>query len=302
MRYLIGIDEERGEGVLCTETGIALRHVKTENGDVLRLIENMTEKMPVPTRQTAIHICLGDRADGAACDRLEAEITAKMGEKTAVACEDRMVHRLYSCFEKDEPGVVLYAFPDAGAGRLHEGGLAVVGGMGAPVWSAGSCYLLAADTIRAALSAADKTGRPTVLTSLLEQAVGLPIEDVRQEISKMTDEKIASYARLAAKGNALGDAVATELCEAMTAPLAEYVRALSLSGESVAVKITEVPSFLRPFLKKELGKLLGKGFTLSFSDAPILLGGVRRAGEMLGLSCGADFCRTFLETYSVVRK
>ncbi len=299
MRYLVGIDRERGEGVLCTETGIVLRYLKTKEKDLAGFIAKLTEKMPVPKRQTAIHICLGDRADGAACDRMEEEVKGSMDEKAAVLCEDKLVHRLYSCFEADEPCIVLFAHPDAGAGRKHGGGLAMVGGMGAPVWSEGSSYLLAVKTIRAALAAKDMTGQPTVLTSLLEQAVGLPIEDVKQELRGMEPEKIASYARLAVRGKALGDAVATRLCEETIASLAEYVYALSLPGESVQVKITEAPAFLRPFLKEELEKILGDKYSVSFSDAPILLGAVPRAGEMLGISCGADFCRTFLETFAV---
>ncbi len=298
MRYLVGIDMARGEGVLCTETGTVLRYVR-QDGDIFTLWQNLTEKIPVSNRQTAVHIGAPDRADGYFCDETENAFRQKVGEKTKVLCEDRMVHRLYSCFPHGDAGIALYAYPDAGAGKICTEGLWIAGGFGAPFWSDGSSYLLGCQTIRAALGAADGTAPTTILTDMLEKAVGLPIEDVRNELQTASTEKIADYARLAIRGRKLGDAVSKALTDEMLSHLTAYVRTLS-RGEAQEVKLIEVPEFLGAFLKTELQKTLGKAYTVSVSDAPLLLGSVRRAGELLRIECDTKFCRTFSETSQVV--
>lgn len=297
MRYLITLDKERGEGVLCTETGIALRYVKTAGADVLSVLTRLTDKVPFNKKRAAIHISYGDRADGTDCDRLEKEIEVWSGEKTEVLCEDRMVHRIYSAFEKDEEGILLYISPDAGAGRLHTGGLSVLGGTGAPVYSNGSAITLSIKTIRAALAAADKTGPRTLLVSLLEEALGLPVTQALREIRSMEAEKIAAYARLAAKGKELGDAVAAAIWHETLTALTQYVHTLSRMAEQLAVKFTETPEPLVPLLIKDLSACLGDRFNVSASRTPILLGGIKRCAEMLSISPDETFIRTFLETY-----
>lgn len=300
MRYLVGIDMPKGEGVLCTETGTILRRVRHE-GDLYTLWQNLTEKIPVSNRQTAVHIGAPDRADGYFCDETENTFRQKVGEKIKVLCEDRMVHRLYSCFPHGDAGIALYAYPDAGAGKITKDGLWLAGGFGAPFWSRGSSFLLGCETIRAALAAADGTARSTILTDMLEKAVGLPVEDVRDELKTASPERIADYARLAIRGKKLEDAVSKALTDEMLSHLTAYVRTLS-RGEPQEVKLIEVPEFLSAFLKTELQKTLGKAYTVSVSDAPLLLGSVRRAGELLRIECDTKFCRAFTETFDIVAK
>ncbi len=297
MRYLIALDRERGEGVLSTETGIVLRYIKEEDKDVLSILMMLTDKIPYSKKQAAIHISYGDRADSIDCDRLEKEIEAFSGEKTAVLCEDRMVHRIYSAFQKDEDGIILYVSPDAGAGRIWRGGLAAVGGVGAPVYSAGSMMILAQQTIRAALSASENVGPPTMLTSFLEEAFGLPIKEVKSEIGSIDLEKLADYARLSAKGKHFGDGVSASIWDDTVSALSRYVVALSGNDAHLTVKLSETPKLMESLLIKDLSATLGDRFSLSASDTPILLGGIKRGAEMLGILADDIFCRTLSDTY-----
>ncbi len=302
MRYLIAIDRERGEGILSTETGIILRYIKESGEDVLSLLKTLTDKIPFSKKQAAIHISYGDSADVTDCDSLEREIEVWADERTAVLCEDRMVHRLYSSFEEDEQGIALYVYPDAGAGRLHAGGIVVVGGVGAPVFSEGSAFTLGINTVRAALSAAEKSGPPSMLVTLLEEAFGLPIQDVRNELAALSPIKLAHYARLAAKGKEMGDAVSTALWNDMLRGLSSYVYTLSRGEEKLGIKVTEGPKTFSSLLIADLSAYLGDRFSVSESKAPILLGGIKRAAEMLGIPADDRFCRTFLETYKNIGK
>ena len=297
MRYLIALDRERSEGVLSTETGIVLRYIKEDGRDVLSLLRELTDKIPFSKKQAAIHVSYGDRADSTDCDRLEKEIETITDEKTLVLCEDRMAGRLYAAFGKAEDGIILYVNPDAGAGRIWQGGLAVLGGLGAPVYSDGAMYVLAQETIRAAFSAYERRGPHTILPGFLEEAFGLPMAEIKSELGNLHPEKLSSYARLCAKGKKLGDGVSAKIWDKTVLALSRYVFALSGSDGHFQVKLSETPDALEPLLIKDLSAVLGDRFSVSASSVPILLGGIKRGAEMLGIAADETFCRTLSETY-----
>lgn len=297
MRYLIALDRERGEGVLSTETGIVLRFIKDEGGDILSLLQRLTDKIPFSKKQAAIHISYGDGADGERLDRLEEEIKPFAGDKTAVLCEDRMVHRIYSAFEKDEDGIIIYVSPDAGAGRIWRGGVSTVGGVGAPVYSEGSMFALAVKTIRAGLSAAENTAPPTLLTGFLEEATGLPAKNIKNALSGIAPHSLSEYARLSAKGKQFGDKVSAFLWNETVSALTRYILTLSGGDAHLAVKLSETPKTLTPFLLQDLSASLGDRFSVSASNVPVLVGGIKRGAEMLGISADDVFCRTLMDTY-----
>ncbi len=85
MRYAIGLFGRAGkiEGVLCSETGLALRQIADKTENVQPLLAALAAGMPL--KQTAVYAGLDGETDFAAA---EAQIKSTLSGKVKIKCEN----------------------------------------------------------------------------------------------------------------------------------------------------------------------------------------------------------------------
>lgn len=191
------------------------------------------------------------------------------------------------------PGVIVIAGTGSVAFGEDPGGRqARTGGWGYIFGDEGSGFALGCGAVRAALQARDGTGRSTILTARLPEAVGMPLADVPMAFyeGRIDRSRIATLARAVTRAAAEDDEVARELVEEGAAALARLVAAViaQLQWPEGPVPVGPVggvfeagPTVLRP-LGRALARLAPSAVLVPPQFAPAV-GGVLLAMRAAGV-------------------
>ncbi len=292
MRYLIGIFSCacKTEGVLCAETGQVLRYLSAAVSP-----EEMLQKLlsGMPEGEMAVWI-------GAKEQIAEEQMPGILPEKARVFYTTCAETILCAHGEPGEDGACLYMHLEAFAAAQRDGKTIDISGDAAPPFYRGGSYFAGSAAIEAALAAVRKTGKPTALVYMLEQAIGMPLAEGETFLKTAAPEKVASFARLVRRGVRAGDAVSIDIARRTLDALLGYVEeAATLFAESVLLYVFDVPEEDRATIKAAVESRFGEKFSVIFTAVPPVWGAVRGAAGKLGILPDKGFADLFRETYSI---
>lgn len=158
-------------------------------------------------------------------------------------------------------GVLLISGTGSVAYLRSEGQYTRIGGWGYLAGDEGSGFDMGRRAICAALRAHDGRGPATLLTEMIQQHIGQPVDHVTISVYEKGRTEVASYAKLLVKAAEAGDAVALEQLDACVEELLLHVRtAVQKSGREnlplvLAGGLLRNSTFLLERLRKGIGSV-----------------------------------------------
>lgn len=297
MRYIIGLFGCAGktEGVLCTETGLVLRRV-VRTCPPEKIIEELAEGMP--PRETAVFAGMANEADARS---LTEKIKTILPDMVRVQCESFAAAFLRANIAHGTDGAVLHMCMTAGAAAQKDGKLYTVGGDCTPSFSPGGIFSVGFSAVSAAFAAASGNGTETCLVRMLEGAIGMPLLETENFLATAENEKIASLARIVRRGARGGDSVCLAIIKETLDAVFGYLETVSvLFSGRVPLYVQDIPAPDRESIKAAINSRFSEKFTVLFSDTPPVLGALRGAAALLGVTPDEKFERYFKETYPIL--
>lgn len=172
-----------------------------------------------------------------------------------------------------------------------------IGGGGYMIDSCGSGYVLGRNAIQAVLRAANGSEPPTMLTQLLDEQAGTEMWDNMAEIYEKGRPYVASFAKNVFIARDRGDFTARRIFNECAADMANVVWAAYREMGPYTVVLNGGIFRNYPEYARAVRALSPSDVNFIFSELPPLYGCAVEAMHDLGLECGEDFKRRFLEDY-----
>jgi len=171
-----------------------------------------------------------------------------------------------------------------------------VGGWGHYIDSCASGFVLGRLAIRAALREYDGRGPHTLLTELIKEKCGRPIEDDYDRIYSLGRPYVASYAGCVFEARRQGDAVAAGIFDDCAADLAELVAtACRRTGKLLTVILNGGIFSHYPEYAEAVAALCPAGVSMIPGDLPPVYGCAVEAMYSIGLSCDDRFKASLID-------
>ncbi len=175
-----------------------------------------------------------------------------------------------------------------------------IGGWGYLLDSGGSGYDIGRDVLEAALRAHDGRGERTVLSDLVAQMSGKPVQDMISEIYDGGKAYIASFAPLAFEGAEKGDGVCESILEKNAYHIGEYLLSARgmLQDGFTAVFGGGICTHYSDVWLKLVKKTLNFDVNFRLANMPPVFGGVVEAMKLTGKSPDLQIRQNFANSYT----
>lgn len=203
---------------------------------------------------------------------------------------------------QERDGVILIAGTGSVCFAQTGAALRRVGGWGYLFDGAGSGYDLGRSAVSAVLCAKDGRGEKTLLTTLLEDALGCDTASALDRIYRGGKRYIAGFAPLVFTAAAQGDSVAMAILEQTVAYWARLIRTASQGLQTPVETVLFGSLFKQDALAvRPLERALGCDFRITAPQEPPVFGALREAMKLAGLSPGKDVSANFAKTIKEVK-
>ena len=173
-----------------------------------------------------------------------------------------------------------------------------IGGWGYLFDNGGSGYHLGRDAINAALCEFDGTGGKTILTSLIEEKLGMPVAEALAEIYTKGKRYIASFAPLVFDGFRQQDPIAQEIIRRNATFLTRQIHTGAMDFPENNILVSCIGGLFRqrdillPIMQEELGKK----YQLYIPELEPVFGAVREACRLAGIRIIPEFESNFKDS------
>lgn len=173
-----------------------------------------------------------------------------------------------------------------------------IGGWGYLVDTGGSGYNLGREAVYMALRALDGRGEKTVLTDLLQKALGKTVDRSIVDIYAGGRPYIASLAHTVFEGRRMGDKICCQIFDEGASHLAEMVTAAAMYYEKEYTVVLGGGLFSAyPEYVEALRKKIPARAKLLTTDMPVVYGAAIEALRMMGYTADDAFNKRFFEDY-----
>ncbi len=203
---------------------------------------------------------------------------------------------------QEQDGVILIAGTGSVCFAQTGAALRRVGGWGYLFDGAGGGYDLGRGAVSAVLCAKDGRGEKTLLTTLLEDALGCDTASALDRIYRGGKRYIAGFAPLVFTAAAQEDSVAMAILEQTVAYWARLIRTASQGLQTPVETVLFGSLFKQDALAvRPLERALGCDFRITAPQDPPVFGALREAMKLAGLSPGMDVSANFAKTIKEVK-
>lgn len=203
---------------------------------------------------------------------------------------------------QERDGVILIAGTGSVCFAQTGAALRRVGGWGYLFDGAGGGYDLGRGAVSAVLCAKDGRGEKTLLTTLLEDALGCDTASALDRIYRGGKRYIAGFAPLVFTAAAQGDSVAMAILEQTVAYWVRLIRTASQGLQTPVETVLFGSLFKQDALAvRPLERALGCDFRITAPQDPPVFGALREAMKLAGLSPGMDVSANFAKTIKEVK-
>lgn len=309
MNLLIGIDGggTKTDFALCREDGTVLKRVIKPASNpcdigvdksVLILKSGIDELLKDNLTDEVISLFAGISGGITGNNReiLNAELKKIMGGKVIVNNHSDVINALSSGIGSDDGCVVIAGTGSIGYGRKN-GHFVRVGGYGIHIDKGGSGYDFGSDALYYALCGKDGRGDDTVLIKMLEEKVGVLVENVGNIING-GKTYVASFAPLVFEGYRLGDRACIEIVERNAQEIAKIFNALAHFVGADICPVVLTGGIFKEFdiIKKHLRRHLKFKFRFVIPYLPPVYGSVSEAAFAAGIDTSGIFKDNFGHT------
>lgn len=241
----------------------------------------------------------GISGSGLACYRtdLHQRLTAMLPNVRQLGNGSDSVNAI-SCVLAHGDGIVAIAGTGTSVYARKNSIMHQVGGWGHLLGDEGSGFDMGRMALQAVLRTWDGRGKPTLLTQLCEQRLGVPVQEGIEILYRGGRPLIASFAPCLIEAAEKNDEVAAGLCHQAAKGLYESILAASKWLDMSICPVVMAGSVWQPggYFEKHISSWLGDGFILMRADQPPVYGAVAEAARLANIPVDEEFHQRFADS------
>lgn len=263
---------------------------------IVGLIEQLIEKSGI-SRKDVIGLYAGIAGCGVSSvgNALAEGLRIAFPEILHIGCGSDVINAL-NCGLYNDDGMALVCGTGSALLVRSNNKLHQVGGWGYLLGDEGSGYDFGRMGLTAALKAFDGRGEKTVLSQMLNDTLGLPVQDAISQIYEGGKQRIASLAPVVLKAAVLGDMVAVSILEQATEKLCHMLITGSRHLETKKYRTVLIGGLWNAeqgLLKRIMEEKLPDNHVLIQSEVPPIYGAAIQAFTTFGFTLPHDFTERF---------